>query len=344
MLLNPTDQKFAALISVEKGTLTVEGIRNDDKKALKKKTLGWNGRMATNLQTFMKLAAGQVGLGKLLIKILTRKVKVRGLIYFILQEKLSSFVAEQSESDVQKPLIIANKNKSLIASRLFLISGFLHIIICILAVGLLEISVTAFFFTFFVLWLSSMLNKLIKCNIIGERDILISCTTITFLNSMTYLTLILTGAAEERFYLNILMLIVIGFNIVNFIMFFSIKTHLDQMCRAEKLSYFTIVIIRGLGIGLLFTVLSWIVPPNINFIMIIYILIFGYLNMIYGNKLFNKSKDLKIQIGAVITLILGLLFAIIIFLMVIPDPKTFVNILLFCVIIPIRIYYVKKKF
>ena len=129
LLLNPTDQKFAALISVEKGTLTVEGIRNDDKKALKKKTLGWNGRMATNLQTFMKLAAGQVGLGKLLLKILTRKVKVRGLIYFILQEKLSSFVAEQSESDVQKPLIIANKNKSLIASRLFLISGFFHIII-----------------------------------------------------------------------------------------------------------------------------------------------------------------------------------------------------------------------
>ena len=116
------------------------------------------------------------------------------------------------------------------------------------------------------------------------------------------------------------------------------------MDRDDKLDYFSIVVIRGLGIGLLFNLLSWLIPPDINLIMIVYILVFGSLNMFYGNKLLTEKEQIRIQIGALIVLILALIVGIIIYMYVIPDPKCFVNIAMFCVLIPIRIYYIQKKF
>ena len=94
LLLNPTDAKFATLLKVEKGNINVEGIPNDNSENLTKKTLCWNGRMTTDLRTFTEYAAGKIGLGLLFKKILTREIKVRGLLYFVLIEKLFTLKAE----------------------------------------------------------------------------------------------------------------------------------------------------------------------------------------------------------------------------------------------------------
>ena len=66
LLLNPLDGKFAALITIDKGTLNIEGIRNDDPSNLKKKKLGWNGKMAMKLQLFLELASGNISQGNIL--------------------------------------------------------------------------------------------------------------------------------------------------------------------------------------------------------------------------------------------------------------------------------------
>ena len=109
-----------------------------------------------------------------------------------------------------------------------------------------------------------------------------------------------------------------------------------------KLDYFSIVVIRGLGIGLLINLLGWIIPPNL--IMILFILLFGSLNMSYGNRLITKREEIRVQLGALIVLFIALVIGILIYLHVIQDPTCLVNLVLFCVLIPIRIYYIKKKF
>ncbi len=339
VLLNATDAKYAALISVKNGTFTVDGILNDDKKALKKKALGWNGKIATTSLIFFEMATRKFTQGEMLKKILSRKIKIKGVPSLIAFQKMVNFLEEESP----KHGIKIDKNKTLIAARLFYFTGILHGILGILARGLLELSVTALIFSFFVILLARILIKLIKYNVMNERPVIISCTTICFLNTTTYLTLILTGATEGRFYLDIFMVILIGFNVINFTIFFGSKAKFDQMDNTEKISYFSIVILRGMGIGLLFQILGYIGnPPKPNYIMIIYILIFGIANMFYGERLYSKRKKIGIHIGAIITLVIGFVFAVIL-TFIFPSPKFVVYVILLMILIAIRIFYFYEK-
>ncbi|MFW9897825.1 MAG: hypothetical protein ACFFDO_01020 [Candidatus Thorarchaeota archaeon] len=340
LLLNPLDGDFAALITIDKGTLNIEGIRNDDPSNLKKKKLGWNGKMAMKLQILMELAAGMIPQGKLLKMVVTRKIKVRGLIYFIILQKLFSFLPDSKE---QKPKYLENRMKQFIAARLFFISGIFHIIIGILAFNLLGLSITAYIFAFFVIWLSNMFIKLVRINVIDETDILISVTTITVLNSMNYLMFILNGVIEGRFFLNMFMYIVLCLNIVNFMIFFNTKSQLNSMDIDEKLNYFSIILIRGLGMNLLFGIIGYLESPDPYYLRVVFSLIFGIYNTKYGNKL-KTEVDAKVQIKALITVYLSLISALLIFFFVISDLKILFNILLFSVVGLIRFYYVKKKF
>ena len=110
-------------------------------------------------------------------------------------------------------------------------------------------------------------------SIIGQRSNFgagtITATTLTILNIIMYSTLILIGMAGEKYYINYLMLLANGLDFACFVRFYSVKVNLDQMDLIEKFDYFSIVVIRGLGIGLLFNIISWIIPPDLNIIMII---------------------------------------------------------------------------
>ena len=340
LLLNPLDGKYAALITIDKGTINIEGIRNDDSSNLKKKKLGWDGKMVTKLQTFMELAAGTISQGKILIMSATRKIKVRGLIYFVILQKIYSFLPDSKES---KPKYLENRTKQFIAARLYFISGIFHIIIGILAFDLLNVSIIAFIFAFFVLWLSGWFIKLVRTNVMDETDILISMTTITVLNSINYLIFILNGVTEGRFFLNMFMYIVLCLNLVNFMIFFNTKSQLNSMDMDEKLNYFSIILIRGLGMNLLFGFIGYLQPPDPHYLVVVFSIIFGIYNIKYGNKLVN-GVDAKVQIKALIVVSLSLISILLIFFFVVSDVRFLFNLLLFSLVVLIRFYYVKKKF
>lgn len=74
VLLNNKEDKWAALVTVDKGQIIVEGIRNEPKSNLSKKELLWWGYWSfPNFQTFT--SAGAWGTGKWLRKIVGGKMK-----------------------------------------------------------------------------------------------------------------------------------------------------------------------------------------------------------------------------------------------------------------------------
>lgn len=240
--------------------------------------------------------------------------------------------------------MLSNRNV-LISGYLLFISGILHIVVCILTIGLITISGTTLIFGISFLPLGLGMIWLLRRNLLDEtRRLIIFCATISLLNSLTLLANILTKTAENRITIYLFLILFIIIDLITFPIFFIKKTELDKMDVDEKLSYFTIVIIKGLGIGLLFNSLAWIGLTNdLNPFMISYILIFGTINTIFGELLYRKREEKKIQIRAVVFLTLGLIFELILcfFFM---NAKSIINIILYITVITIRIYYIQKKF
>ena len=237
-------------------------------------------------------------------------------------------------------------NKSLlISSILVLISGITHIVVTILTWGLLTISITTLLFGISFLLLSLGMIWLLKNNLLDKtKRLIIFIGTISFLNSVTILTNILTGTAEDRIIIYLFLILFIIIDLISFPIYYIKKTELDRMDMDDKLSYFSILIIRGLGIGLLFNVLAWIgVIGDLNPYMISYILIFGTINMIFGELLYIKREVKKIQMRAVVFLTLGLITELILCIFFL-NGKSIADIILYITVIMIRIYYIKKKF
>jgi len=80
ILLNATDGKNAALIVIDNGTVHVEEVKNNPKKSLKKKEAGWNGRIQAKTNDFVDLLTSEdLSMGSVVGKILTFKIRIRGL-------------------------------------------------------------------------------------------------------------------------------------------------------------------------------------------------------------------------------------------------------------------------
>ena len=80
VLLNAKDGKWAALLILDKGKIYVEGIKNNPKENIKKKNAGWDGLLQTTTASFLEiLGGGNVSTGKVIRKILTGKIKIRGI-------------------------------------------------------------------------------------------------------------------------------------------------------------------------------------------------------------------------------------------------------------------------
>ncbi|NVM35937.1 MAG: hypothetical protein HWN81_10095 [Candidatus Lokiarchaeota archaeon] len=76
ILLNPNDQKWAALLKIEKGTIDAESIRND-KETLE--NLEFDSLFEAPAEMFLNLFSEGLSAGTLLKKMITRKIKLRGL-------------------------------------------------------------------------------------------------------------------------------------------------------------------------------------------------------------------------------------------------------------------------
>lgn len=79
ILLNPKDGQFTALITVDTGVVTVEGIDNQDKKNLDKKNLGWDGIMQTTLALFDEIGKGNLSRSDIVKKVVARKIKMKNI-------------------------------------------------------------------------------------------------------------------------------------------------------------------------------------------------------------------------------------------------------------------------
>ncbi len=91
VLLNAKDGKYAALLVINKGTIYVEGIKNKPKKNLKKKIVGWDGLLQTKTSTFLEiLKSDDISLGKVVGKILTLRIKIRGIKHILILLQLFS--------------------------------------------------------------------------------------------------------------------------------------------------------------------------------------------------------------------------------------------------------------
>ncbi|TFG25519.1 MAG: hypothetical protein EU532_11575 [Promethearchaeota archaeon] len=92
ILLNAKDGKYAALLVIDHGRIYVEGIENKPKENIKKKVLGWDGLLQTSTQTFVDLLGGDnITTGKIVAKILTGKIKIRGVKNVLVLLKLFEY-------------------------------------------------------------------------------------------------------------------------------------------------------------------------------------------------------------------------------------------------------------
>lgn len=80
ILINATNLQYAALLTIDKGTIRIEAIRNEPVSNLKKNIAHWNGYVAMDTQLFLGLATKRISILKLGLKILRFEVKVRGIL------------------------------------------------------------------------------------------------------------------------------------------------------------------------------------------------------------------------------------------------------------------------
>lgn len=76
ILVNPKDQKRAALIKIDKGTIDIEDVKND-KETLK--NLKYDGLFEAPFNLLGKVFEEGLSTGTLLKKWITRKIKLRGI-------------------------------------------------------------------------------------------------------------------------------------------------------------------------------------------------------------------------------------------------------------------------
>ncbi len=90
ILLNPKDGEFAAIISVDKGIVSVHGMKNTPKEDISKEIVGWDGYMQTTRQNFREIGDGTLSSKDIRKKFLTRKIKGKGLEYLKYLSQMSA--------------------------------------------------------------------------------------------------------------------------------------------------------------------------------------------------------------------------------------------------------------
>ena len=345
LLLNPIDDKNAALISIGDGLLKVEGIRNEDSSNLKKKKIKWNGKMTTNLQNFLEISSGDISQIKLIKMIIMRKVKVRGLMYFLLLQRIISFSPESKEP---KLLFLQSTKKPLFATRLIMLTGFIHVFIMSYAFIFGEYSQTilAYWFAYFCIYFGYLFSKTVKSNVMNESFLLRTITSILFLNFIAYLTFIFTSIIEGldalNITLNLFYVIVLCLNTISFSILFSTKSKLTKMDRDEKINYFSMILTIGLGWNLLFSIFTYFFESQFDLISLCFIA--GILVWMFGDKLMKNPDNVRINYMVLIISYLILISSIALYILVTHDPKFILNIGLSGLVIVTRYYDIKMRF
>jgi len=92
ILLNPKDGEYAALVTVDKGTVSVESIENKDKKDLTEEKLGWDGMMKTTKALFEEIGDGKLSQRDIIKKVVARKIKMKGPKFLVKLTEMQTFL------------------------------------------------------------------------------------------------------------------------------------------------------------------------------------------------------------------------------------------------------------
>jgi len=97
ILLNAINVDHAALIIIKNSTLTVKSIENKPKEKLNKKVLGWDALLEMDTQTFLAVSMKKISMLSMLKKILTGKIKVKGIRKVLILLKILALLDEERE-------------------------------------------------------------------------------------------------------------------------------------------------------------------------------------------------------------------------------------------------------
>jgi len=93
-LINASNLNYAALITLDKGTLIIEGVRNKPISNLEKNLLGWDSYVSIDSQIFLALIMNKISLLNIILKWLIRRVKIKGLIKIFTLLKMLNFLKD----------------------------------------------------------------------------------------------------------------------------------------------------------------------------------------------------------------------------------------------------------
>ena len=99
LLINANDGKYAALIKINSGNLTVDGIKNDDKATMKKLKKECNGSLEMATDLFFDLAMGKLSNAAFAKKWLTRKIKMKSMKNVMVLTKIFYYLSDQANKD-----------------------------------------------------------------------------------------------------------------------------------------------------------------------------------------------------------------------------------------------------
>ncbi len=92
ILLNAIDGRYAALVKISNGNIEVEGYKNKERENLKRDILNWEGKLETTLHLFLKIANGELSTLSIIIKLIMRKIKIKGVKKVLILKDLFSFI------------------------------------------------------------------------------------------------------------------------------------------------------------------------------------------------------------------------------------------------------------
>ena len=91
-LINAPNLHHAAIISINKGNLKVQSVPNKPESNLSKKKIHWDGLISMDSQIFLALAMNRISMVGIIVKWISKKVTMKGILNLLTLLKIFNFL------------------------------------------------------------------------------------------------------------------------------------------------------------------------------------------------------------------------------------------------------------
>lgn len=95
LVINASDARYAAIVIIDKGVLSVEGVRKKEKAIIKDLKKECEGYLEMSIDLFFKMAMGELSKAGFAKKLVTRKIKVKGPKNVAILDKLFYYLTDE---------------------------------------------------------------------------------------------------------------------------------------------------------------------------------------------------------------------------------------------------------